>query len=868
MQFEFSNLLGAPYRGGNVVLRDKELLSCAGNRVSVADLTAGTAKALPFEAPSTVRCVALSPNGQHLLVFDEGGKALFASLPRRVVLHRLSFEKPVNAAAFSPCGCFFAVATGPLVQVWRTPHPGKSFAPFALLRTYAGPYDTLTCLSWSADSRFVLAGGKDLTARLFSRAALKGYSPPVLGGHKDAIVGVSFVGRTAAGGAYTVSRDGALFEWDAGPDPSRGQESEEEEGEEEEGAGRAADRAAASAAAVWTLREKRFFMQNAKLTCVDFQLSPAGGLVVAGFAHGVFTLHSMPGFEPIHTLSVSRAPLTTATFGFDGAWVAIGSAKLGQLLVWEWRSETYVLKQQGHYFDVNTCAYSHDGALLVTGADDSKLKVWNVRQGSCFVTFKEHTAPVSAVAFLPNNSAVLSASLDGTVRAFDLVRYRNFRTFTSPEPTQFSTLAIDPAGEVVAAGCVDTFQVMTWNMKTGRLLDVLSGHESPISGLAFSPTASILASSGWDKTVRLWDVFSGKGTTEALPHQHDVLAVAFRPDGKQLVSATLEGNLTFWDPRESILMGSIEGRRDIAGGRSVYDRRTHANTSSGRCFTSVCYSSDGAFLLAGGASKYVCMYDAEEHVLLRRFQVSSNRQLDGVLDQLDSRRMHADAGPLDLLPDAEASDSDREEEEPMPGAGRASGAAGSSAAQGRKGARPAVRTKCVRISPTGTSFAAATTEGLLVYSQQSELAFDPTDLGEDVTPAAVHSALGRGKSSLALLLALRLNEAPLVRAVVERTPPDAVAASARAVPAARLRELLGTLAELAERSPHVEHVLRWCQALCVAHQRVIRDAAADFAPQLRALGKALARLHDDLSATAGGNAYALQYLVTAPQGAP
>ena len=42
--------------------------------------------------------------------------------------------------------------------------------------------------------------------------------------------------------------------------------------------------------------------------------------------------------------------------------------------VWEWRSETYVLKQQGHYYDVNALAYSPDGASLVTAADDAKVK--------------------------------------------------------------------------------------------------------------------------------------------------------------------------------------------------------------------------------------------------------------------------------------------------------------------------------------------------------------------------------------------------------------------------------------------------------------------------------------------------------------
>jgi periodic tryptophan protein 2 len=64
-----------------------------------------------------------------------------------------------------------------------------------------------------------------------------------------------------------------------------------------------------------------------------------------------------------------------------------------------------------------------------------------------------------------------------------------------------------------------------------------------------------------------------------------------------------------------------------------------ANNSSGRCFTSICYSADGAYLLAGGNSKFVCLYDVEERVLLRRFRIANSRALDGVLDQLSSKHM-------------------------------------------------------------------------------------------------------------------------------------------------------------------------------------------------------------------------------------
>ena len=77
-----------------------------------------------------------------------------------------------------------------------------------------------------------------------------------------------------------------------------------------------------------------------------------------------------------------------------------------------------------------------------------------MNSGFCFVTFSEHTAPVTAVSFLPTSSAAVSASLDGTVRAWDLLRYRNFRTMTTPDPVQLASLAVDPAGEVRPVPCL------------------------------------------------------------------------------------------------------------------------------------------------------------------------------------------------------------------------------------------------------------------------------------------------------------------------------------------------------------------------------------------------------------------------------
>lgn len=45
---------------------------------------------------------------------------------------------------------------------------------------------------------------------------------------------------------------------------------------------------------------------------------------------------------------------------------------------------------------------------------------------------------------------------------------------------QFSSVSVDSSGEFVAAGGQDVFEIFLWSVKTGRLLEVLTGHEGPV----------------------------------------------------------------------------------------------------------------------------------------------------------------------------------------------------------------------------------------------------------------------------------------------------------------------------------------------------------------------------------------------------
>ena len=265
---------------------------------------------LPFAHRKNICRIALSPSGNLLLSIDDDGRAILSSYPRRLAIHHFSFRTAVSALAFSPTGRHFAVGIGRDVEIWLTPStPGTTtdgvleFAPFVRHRVFAGHFDVVRSLEWSSDSRFLLSGSKDLTARIWSLDPEEGFVPTTLGGHRDSVIEAWFsrdqetVGWALAGTRgnllireqiYTLSQDGALFQR-AYASKSRPDELG------------SALKSEAETGTQWKITKRHYFLQNnAKVNCAAFHTG--SDLLVTGFSNGVFGIYDLPECNMVQTL--------------------------------------------------------------------------------------------------------------------------------------------------------------------------------------------------------------------------------------------------------------------------------------------------------------------------------------------------------------------------------------------------------------------------------------------------------------------------------------------------------------------------------------------------------------------------------------
>jgi WD40 repeat protein len=299
------------------------------------------------------------------------------------------------------------------------------------------------------------------------------------------------------------------------------------------------------------------------------------------------------------------------------------------------------MSNSGHSNVVKAIAFSPDGTWLASASDDSTIKLWDVASGRLLRTLVGHTMQAIAVAITPKGQ-VVSASGDNTIKIWEAETGRLLRSikcceeigygFTSldrlwlsPDGQSiyanatlaiikwdiatgarqkkyaskggaFGTFAVSPDGRLLAITQIgknyrpgkpipDDIQII--DAATGRVLKTFQAHFNSARALAFSPDSRLIASTGGDKTAKIWDVATGR-LLLTLAQTGEPMAVAFSPDGKRLVSGDSDG-AKFWD---------------VASGQLLLtaDTATYA--------WSLNFSPDGALLASAGTFGDINLVDA------------------------------------------------------------------------------------------------------------------------------------------------------------------------------------------------------------------------------------------------------------------
>ncbi|CAL6314170.1 unnamed protein product [Bathycoccus prasinos] len=417
-------IIGAKYSGGNILLNNGLLYFSVGKYISIYDHVNLRSEVLQTSNSTNISILSTSSCGKFLLIVDFLGSIFILNLQKKTTITKISTRERVLDAKFSTGSKFFAVVKQGKVDIWSLQLVGLSFQKVSLFKTFAIPFfhtENNRSLSWSSDDSCIVLGCEDYTCRIFELRNQAGEDKAeVLIGQKEYIIDTHMSNDMST--TYCVTRNGTLGTWQK----IKGK---------------------------WRMEEVK------KLNSVSLASSSCfnrkNALLVVGFG-SFFLLYDIHLHMQLQKIALDHLSLSSCNFSGNGEVILFGSDRNGRISLWEWKKELMIFTYEGHQQNIRTCAFSRDGSLIATGSADCNVKVWNHNSGDCVSTFSDHLMPVTAVTFTTANHIVISASLDGTVRAFDLIRHRNFRILVGDESGQYSCLAVDSSGDMICAGTCDT----------------------------------------------------------------------------------------------------------------------------------------------------------------------------------------------------------------------------------------------------------------------------------------------------------------------------------------------------------------------------------------------------------------------------
>ncbi|KAG8724228.1 hypothetical protein FRC09_020732 [Ceratobasidium sp. 395] len=390
-----------------------------------------------------------------------------------------------------------------------------------LLGPLQGHSGQVRSVVFSADGRRIASGSDDKTVRIWDAHTGDPVTQP-LDGHSDRVTCVAFC---PDGRVVSSSPDKTIRIWDA---VGRGEVKS-------------------------TKRSNASNGHSGMVNSVAF--SSDGCSVVSGSDDKTVRIWDAETGEPVqepirgHTGAVLAVAISS-----NGRWIASGS--LDQTVrIWDTATGNLTLELQGHSGPVLSVAFSPDCRFIVSGSQDKTVRIWNVETGQGVLEpLTGHSDRVGSVAYSPDGRCIASGSNDESLRIWDSKTGQVIIKTPETALRCMPAVAFAPDSHRIAFGFHDGTgrggSLSVLDVETGDTVNFgpIEAHNVSVLSVAFSPDGHLIASVGFDATIRIWNAQTGQPTLEPLQgHSLPVGSVAFSPDGRRIASGSWDWSVRIWD---------------------------------------------------------------------------------------------------------------------------------------------------------------------------------------------------------------------------------------------------------------------------------------------------------------------------------